>query len=330
MNKNKIFTYILIFFILAISIVFCFCLRKKNENKLTKKIKISEPTRSVFYAPQYVALELGFLEEEGIKAEIITANGSNKVMTAVLSGQSDIGLSGLETVIFVAKENKNDFPLLFAKLTKKDGSFLIGREKSEWKDLKGKSIIAGRIGSMPEMCLEYVLRQKCILQNVKLLNNIQFDLMPAAFLQGIGDYITLFEPLASEFEQKGFYIISSIGKELEEIPYTCYCASRNYIKNNFDLIEKFVKSVYRSQIWVKNHSSEEISNAIKKYFPDTNSELLAKTIENYKKLDVWSENPAINKFEYDTAQKIVLQAGQIDEETEFEKIYINDFAAKYS
>ncbi|MDR1364753.1 MAG: ABC transporter substrate-binding protein [Oscillospiraceae bacterium] len=321
--KRKKIIYILIT-ILFIFILILFCI-KKQTNKY-HIIKISEPTRSVFYAPQYIALELGFFKEENLNIDIVTVCGSDKVMTSVLSGQADIGLLGSEAVMYVANEGKEDYPVLFAKLTQKDGSFLIGRTADS--DLSNKTIIAGRKGSMPEMCLEHVLKKRNIFNSVKLLNNIQFDLTSAAFLQGKGDCMTLFEPLASNFEQKGFSILASIGEECETLAYTCYCASKSRIENNSDEIESFTRAIYKSQIWTENHSSEEIVNVLNKYFPDSNSDLLLSSVKRYKKLEVWSKNPIIEKNEYKTIQKIALEAGQINKIIEFEKIYISHFAEK--
>ncbi|GAE87318.1 ABC transporter substrate-binding protein [Acetivibrio straminisolvens JCM 21531] len=216
-------------------------------------VRLSEVTRSVFYAPQYVALNLGFFEEEGIKIDLTNGQGADKVMTAVLSGQADIGFSGPEAAIYVYNEGKEDYAVVFAQLTKRDGSFLVGRKPEpdfKWENLKGKTIIGGRKGGVPEMTLEYVLKKNSLLPGVDVFidTSVQFALMAGAFTGGQGDYVTLFEPVASTVEKEGKgYIIASIGEESGEIPYTAYYASKSYIEKNRDIIQKFTNAIYRGQ-----------------------------------------------------------------------------------
>jgi NitT/TauT family transport system substrate-binding protein len=342
MKKHKLWIYILIFSAIFIIAVLHFNKKKSKDNLI--KIKVIEPTRSVFYSPQYAAIELGFFKKEGLDVEIMTAGGSDKAMASVLSEQSDIALLGIEAVVYVFNEGRKNFPILFAQLTKKDGSFLIGKSndwelienfgkqsgipKINWQALKGKSIIAGRIGGMPEMCLEHVLKNKKIFDEVELLTNIKFDLMGPAFLSGTGDYVMLFEPLASDFEKKGYVILSSVGTECEEITYTCYCASKDYIDKKPDNIQKFTNAIYKAQTWIANHGDEEIADAMLKYFPDSDKKLLLSSVKNYKAIQVWAENPLIKKQNYDTVQQMALEAGLIKQKTELNEIYNENFALK--
>ena len=197
----------------------------------TATVRLSEVTHSVFYAPQYVALEQGFFADEGLKIELSNGGGADKVMTAVVSGQADIGLAGPEASIYVAQQGKEDPPVIFAQLTRRDGSFLVGRSDGpfRWEDLRGSTIIGGRAGGVPEMTLEYVLRQHGLTpgEDVTVDTSVQFNMMAGAFTGGGGDYVTLFEPTATEVEQAGKgYILCSIGQESGEIPYTAYFANR--------------------------------------------------------------------------------------------------------
>lgn len=226
MSKIKLVSAILLIIIL-LSALLVGC--KKDE---LKTIKLVEVTHSVFYAPQYVAISKGFFEEESLKVELINGQGADKCMTAILSGEADIGFMGPEASIYVYNQGKEDYAVNFAQLTQKDGSFLVGREKDPnftFDKLQGKSIIGGRIGGMPEMTLEFVLKKYGLQPgvDVEVRTDIQFAMMAGAFTGGEGDYVTLFEPVASELEKEGKgYIVASIGKEGGYIPYTCYSAKK--------------------------------------------------------------------------------------------------------
>ena len=242
------------------------CSNKKNTKESV--IKLNEVTRSVFYAPQYIAINQDFFKDEGIDIDITTGQGADNVMTAILSGQTDIGLCGPEASIYVYNQGKEDYSQVFAQLTKRDGSFLVSKnpnEKFSWNDVKGKTIIPGRKGGVPFMTLEYVLRHNGIDPNkdVTLDDSIKFDLMAGAFTGGNAEYVTLFEPTASMTQDAGKgYIVASVGKEAGEVPYTAYCAKKSFIEGHKDIIEKFTKAIYKGQQWVKTHTEKEIAESI--------------------------------------------------------------------
>ncbi|ADU73257.1 NitT/TauT family transport system substrate-binding protein [Acetivibrio thermocellus AD2] len=297
-------------------------------------VRLNEVTRSVFYAPQYVALNLGFFEEEGLKIDIASGQGADKVMTAVLSGQADIGFSGPEAAIYVYNEGREDYAVVFAQLTKRDGSFLVGRKPEpdfKWENLKGKTIIGGRKGGVPEMTLEYVLKKNNLIPGVDVYidTSVQFALMAGAFTGGQGDYVTLFEPVASTVEKEGKgYIITSIGKESGEIPYTAYYASKSYIEKNKDIIQKFTNAIYKGQKWVETHTPEEIADVIKPSFPDSDKETLITVAKRYKETDVWNKDPILKKESLDLLQEVMSMAGELKKEAPYEKIVTTEFAEK--
>ena len=309
----------------------------KNENKkeeTLKKIRVNEVTRSVFYAPQYVAIANGYMKEEGLDIELTTGQGADKVMTAVLSGQSDIGFAGPEAAIYVYNEGKEDYCEVFAQVTKKDGSFLIARQKTNnfsWQDLKGRTIIPGRKGGVPYMTFEYVLKKNGLdpQKDLVLDDSIKFDLMAGAFSAGNADYVTLFEPTATMTEDAGKgYIVASVGSYAGEIPYTAYFAKKSYIEKNSDIIQKFTNAIYKGQKYVEEHTMEEVAKLIKDFFPDTDVDLLAKVLQSYKDIDAWMTNPKMKEEAYNKLQEVMEEAGELEKRAPFDKVINNSFAEK--
>lgn len=308
----------------------------RENNEEIHKIQLNEVTRSVFYAPQYVAISKGFFEEEGLKLEITTGQGADKVMTAILAGQSDIGLCGPEAAIYVYNEGKEDYIEVFAQLTQKDGSFLVSKEQTNnfsWQDLKGKTVIPGRKGGVPYMTLEYVLKQNGLNPKTDLVldDSIKFDLMAGAFTGGNAEYVTLFEPTASMTEDaKKGYIVASVGEAAGEVPYTAYCAKKSYIANNKDIIESFTKAIYKGEQWVKEHTASDIARTIQEFFPDTTVESLENSVQKYKDIDAWKENPILKEDAFDKLQLIMTEAGELEQKAPYDKIVNNTFSEKVS
>ena len=309
------------------------CNTKEQPQDLVT-IELNEVTHSVFYAPQYAAMELGFFEEEGLRVELTNGGGADKVMTAVLTGGSDIGLAGPEASIYVYGEGREDHCVVFAQLTKRDGAFLVSREPDpdfDWKDLAGSYVIGGRAGGVPLMTFEYLLRQKGLTPNVDLTvdSSVQFNMMAGAFTGGTGDYVALFEPTASLLEREGKgYILASIGEQAGEVPYTAYFASKSYIEQNPDIIESFTRAVYKGQQWVKEHSAEEIAQAIEPYFPDTDLELLTAVTQRHKDIDAWNDTPIMKQSSFDKLQEIMEQAGELSARVPFDEVVDNSFGEK--
>lgn len=304
-----------------------------GEKKLTK-VRLSEVTHSIFYAPQYAALNLGYFKDEGLDIELVNGQGADKVMTAVLSGQVDIGFSGPEACIYVYNEGKEDYALVFAQLTQKDGSFLVGRKPEpdfKWSDIKGKNVIGGRKGGVPEMTLEYVMRKNGVTpgKDVNVDTSVQFALMAGAFTGGNADYVALFEPVASLLEREGKgYIVASVGKDSGELTYTSYYAKKSYIKKNPEIIQKFTNAIYRGQLYVDSHSPEEIADVLKPSFTDSDKELLTTVVKRYKEQDTWCRNPIMKKEAFELLQEVMTQAGELKKPVAHETISDNSFAKK--
>ena len=331
--KKKIIIVVAILVIVAVIVgVIVTKNNSKNTNNGATVIKMNEVTRSVFYAPQYVAINNGYFKDYGIEIDLTTGQGADAVMTSVLSGESQIGFAGPEASIYVYNEGKEDYTQVFAQLTKRDGSFLVSKEKIDnfdWKMLKGKTVIPGRKGGVPYMTLEYVIKKNGLTpgKDLKLDDSIKFDLMASAFTSGNADYVTLFEPTASNIQKMGKgYIVASVGKESGEIPYTAYFAKKSYIENNEEIIQDFTNAIYNGQRWVEEHSAEEIAEVIKDFFPDTDKELLVTAIQSYKDIDAWNDTPVLKQESFDKLQEVMSLAGELKEKAPYEKIVNNKFA----
>ncbi len=335
MKKNIILVIIII--VILIGVVISVNTNKtevKNDTVEKIKLNVSEVTRSVFYAPQYVAISQGFFEECGIEIDLTTGQGADAVMTSVLSNQCQIGFAGPEASIYVYNEGKTDYTQVFAQLTKKDGSFLVARNDTEnfsWQDLKGKTVIPGRKGGVPYMTLEYVLKKNGINPETDLIldDSIKFDLMAGAFSAGNADYVTLFEPTASNTEEQGKgFVVASVGEASGEIPYTAYFAKKSYINENKEIIQNFTNAIYKGQLWVEDHSATEIAETIQTFFPDTDIPKLANSIQKYKDIDAWNETPVLKEEAFNRLQEVMTMAGELEKTAPYNEIVNNEFAEK--
>jgi NitT/TauT family transport system substrate-binding protein len=331
---KKYLIIVLVIIIVAAGIATYILLNRNTETAGLQKIRVNEVTRSVFYAPQYVAISKGYFAEEGLEIELTTGQGADKVMTAVLANQSDIGFAGPEASIYVYNEGKEDYTQVFAQMTQKDGSFLVSKEKTDnfsWQDLKGKTVIPGRKGGVPYMTFEYVLKQNGLdpKKDLVLDDSIKFDLMAGAFAGGNAEYVTLFEPTASATEKadKG-YIVASVGEASGEIPYTAYFTKKSYIEKNPNIIQGFTNAIYKGEQWVKSHSAKEIAEAIVDFFPDTDLTMLEAALQSYIDIDAWRDNPVLKQESFALLQKVMKEAGELEKEADYGKVVNNSFAEK--
>ncbi len=323
--KLKILSFVMLLVMLSTLFIGC-----KDETQTV--LKVNEVTHSIFYAPFYAAIELGFFEEKNIKIELTNGGGSDKSMTALITGQADIGFMGPETAVYVYNEGQQDYPVVIAQVTQRDGSFLVGKTPDKnftWDKLKGKSIIGGRTGGMPEMTLEYALRKNGMEPNVDLTvrTDVSFDLMGGAFLSGSDDYVALFEPSASlmEMANEG-YIVASVGAETDYVAYTAMMVTQSFKNENKDLVQDFVDALYKGQIWVSEHTSKEIAEAIAPSFPDSDIALITNVVENYKKINAWKTDPVCNEADFNQLIKVITDAGISVKNADYNKIVDNSFA----
>ena len=326
--KKKVIIWIvagILVFLLAALVLFDLNKEDSKDKKLTE-VTLAEVTHSIFYAPQYVAIEKGYFEEVGIDIELILTSGADKVTAAVLSGDADIGFCGSEGTIYVYQGGEKDYLKTFAQLTQKDGSFIVSREKIKdftLEDLKGKEILGGRAGGMPEMTLEYALKENGIdpKKDVNINTSIEFASMGGAFIGGEGDFVTLFEPNALELEKEGYgYVVASLGELGGIVPYTSYSARISYIEENKELIENFTKAIQKGIDYVHNHSDEEVAKAIINQFPDTSIEDIAKVVKRYRNIDAWPKTTEFSEDSFNHLQDIMIDYGAIDEKAPYAKL----------
>jgi len=325
---NKIWVGIISFLLITVSLFLVFDKKEKSE---LKKVKVAEVTHSVFYAPQYVAHSLGYFKDENLDVEIILTAGADKVTAAVLSNDVNIGFCGSEATIYVYNEGEKNYLVNFAGLTKRDGSFLVSRTKEDnfsVKDLVGKHVLGGRKNGMPEMTLEWALKENDVEPNsVNIDTSVAFSAMAGAFIGGTGDYVTLFEPQALQLEKQGYgYVVASVGELGGIVPYTVYNARKSYIENNPDVIKGFTKAIQKGLDFVHNRTEEEIVKVIIDYFPDTSMEDLIKIIKRYKDSDSWYKTTYIEKSDFEHVKEIMKSAGALEKDAPYDKLVDTSFS----
>lgn len=297
------------------------------NGKKTNTIRVAEVTHSVFYAPQYVADALGYFDDEGLDIEIILTSGADKVTAAVLSGDVEIGLCGSEATIYVYNGGEKDYLVNFSALTKRDGSFLLSRENIENFDvsmLEESHIIGGRKGGMPAMTLEYAIKKNGVnFDNLTFDTSIAFASMQGAFIGGTGDYVSLFEPNASQVEEEGYgYVVASIGELGGVVPYTAYNAKKSFIEKNPDVIKKFTKAIQKGLDYVHNHSDLEVADVILSYFPDTSIDKLTNIVKRYRDIDAWFNDTLISEEDFIHIEEIMESAGELEKRAPYDKLVL--------
>ncbi|WP_156418983.1 ABC transporter substrate-binding protein [Fictibacillus sp. FJAT-27399] len=308
------------------------CSSDNSEKQKRDKVRIAEVTRSIFYAPQYVAIEKGFFKDEGIDIDLKTTWGGDKTMTTLLSNGADIALVGSETSIYVDAQGSSDPVINFAQLTQTDGTFLVARKKPNyfsWNQLKGSTFLGQRKGGMPQMAGEFSLKKHGIdpHKDVKLIQNIDFANIANAFASGTGDYVQLFEPQASLFEQKGIgHVVASFGEESGKLPYTSYMSKQSYIKKHGDVLKRFTKALYKAQLYVETHSAKETATLIAPYFEDTSVDLIEKVVDRYKGQHSYAVNPILEEGAWSNLQAVMKEAGELPKKADYNKLVNTTFS----
>lgn len=306
---------------------------EETEQKELVKVTLNEVAHSIFYAPMYVAVEEGYFQEEGIDLTLVCGFGADKTMTAVISGEADIGFMGSEASIYTYAEGATDYVVNFAQLTQRAGNFLVAREEMPdftWEDLKGHLVLGGRKGGMPEMVFEYILKENGIdpATDLEINQNIDFGSTAAAFSEGQGDFTVEFEPGATTLESEGKgYVAASLGEDSGYVPYTAFSAKQSYIDENPDVIQGFTNALQKGMDYVQNHTPEEIAAVIEPQFPETDLETITTIVTRYYDQDTWKSNLIFEESSFDLLQDILESAGELEERVPYDDLVTTEFAA---
>lgn len=319
--------------IIAIIVIGSIFLSKNKKDDNLKNVKVAEVTHSIFYAPQYLADALGYFKDEGLTVEFILTPGADKVTSAVLSDDVDIGFCGSEATIYVYNNGEKDYLVNFAGLTKKDGSFLVSREDIKdfsIKNLVGKHLIAGRKAGMPAMTIEYAINKGGIkTEELNFDTSYDFSATTGAFIGGEGDFVALFEPTASSMVKQNYgHIVASVGELGGVVPYTAYNAKKSYIKNNEDVVKGFSNAINKALDYVHSHSALDVAKKISTYFPDSSINDLETMVQNYMDIDAWFDTTYIEEKDFEHIQEIVENAGELTKRAPYNKLVITKYAKK--
>ena len=307
------------------------CGSKNGSQEGGQEVVLNEVAHSIFYAPMYVAIEEGYFEDEGITLTLVTGFGADKTMTAVLTGEADIGFMGSESTVYTYAGGTDDYVVNFAQLTQRAGNFLVAREPIDnfsWKMLIGKDVLGGRAGGMPEMVFEYILEMNGIdPTEVNIDQSIDFGSTAAAFSGGQGEFTVEFEPHATSLELQGQgYVVASLGEDSGYVPYTAFSAKKSYLEKNKDTVQAFTNALQRGMDYVQSHSPEEIADVIAPQFAETDLETLTKIVARYYEQDTWKENLIFEKSSFDLLQNILEDAGELENRVPYEDLVNTEFA----
>ena len=325
---KKIVSIVLAVSMLAVCVTGC----KTTTRKQLKPVVLNEVAHSIFYAPQYAAIELGYFDSEGLELTLVNGGGADKVMTALVSGEADIGFMGSEASIYTYAGGEKDYAMNFAQLTQRAGNFLVGREAQDnftWADLKGKKVLGGRAGGMPEMVFEYILKKNGIdpAADLTIDQSINFGLTAAAFTSNDADYTVEFEPFATGLEKEGNgHVIASLGVDSGYVPYTAYSVRKSYLEKNPETIQKFTNAIQKGLEYVNTHSAEEIAKVIQPQFKETDEDTIATIVGRYKDQDTWKGDTVFEKDSFELLENILEEAGELNERVPYDKLVTTEFS----
>ncbi len=331
--KHKLRFLCVLITVCSLLCIFTGCKHNEKPTETRTKVVLNEVAHSIFYAPQYAAIELGYFEEEGIDLQLDTGFGADKVMTALVSGNADIGFMGSESSVYVYQEGQKDYAVNFAQLTQRAGNFLVAREDTDnfsWEDLKGQTVLGGRKGGMPQMVFEFILKQNNIdPSEIDIVQNIDFGSTAAAFSGGQGTYTVEFEPHATSLEAAGDgYVVASLGVDSGYVPYTAYCVKKSYLDEHPDIVQSFTNAIHKGLLYVNSHSAKEIADVIAPQFAETDVKTIETIVSRYKEQDTWKNDTIFQSESFDLLLDILEDAGELEERVPYDKLVVTEFSEK--
>ncbi len=327
--KNKLIALTLCLLLTAACLGGC---KKSSGGEHLTSVTLYEVAHSIFYAPQYAAIELGYFADEGIDLTLVNGAGADKVMTALISGDADIGFMGSEASIYTYAGGNEDYAVNFAQLTQRAGNFLVSREPMEnfsWQALKGHTVLGGRAGGMPEMVFEYILSPHGIdpKTDLDIDQSISFGLTAAAFMENDADFTVEFEPHATALEQSGDgYVVASLGVDSGYVPYTAYCAKKSYFDRHEDVIQAFTNAIQKGLDYVNTHTAEEIAETIAPQFAETDVKTIAVIVGRYLEQDTWKGDAIFAESSFDLLQNILTDAGELEKKVPYADLVTTKYA----
>lgn len=328
--RKRLLAFTLMITLVILSFVGC----SPKEETGNTKVVLNEVAHSIFYAPMYVAIENGYFTEEGIDLELVCGFGADKVMTAVLSGEADIGFMGSESSIYTYNEGATDYVVNFAQLTQRAGNFLVARDEMDdftWNDLKNTTVLGGRKGGMPQMVFEYILKQQGLdpEKDLTINQNIDFGSTAAAFSEGQGDFTVEFEPHATSLESAGKgYVVASLGEDSGYVPYTAFSAKKSFMEEHPEIIQSFTNALQKGMDYVQSHTPKEIAKIIAPQFPETDLDTITTIVKRYYDQDTWKADLIFEKESFDLLQNILDSAGELSKRAPYMDLVDTTFAKK--
>ena len=333
--KKRILAFFTIMVLASCTLFACAPAEETNgetNGETGTKLVLNEVAHSIFYAPMYVAIEEGYFADEGLDVTLVTGFGADKTMTAVLSGEADIGFMGSEASIYTYNEGAKDYVVNFAQLTQRAGNFLVAREEMpdfKWEDLKGSYVLGGRKGGMPQMVFEYILKENGIdpASDLEINQSIDFGSTAAAFTDSEADYTVEFEPHATSLEAEGKgYVVASLGEDSGYVPYTAFCAKQSFIKENEEAIQGFTNALQKGMDYVNSHTPEEIAKVIQPQFKETDLDTIVTIVTRYYEQDTWKSDLIFEKESFELLQDILDSAGELERRAPYEDLVTTKFA----
>jgi NitT/TauT family transport system substrate-binding protein len=276
---------------------------------------VIEPYRSIFYAPQFVALHRGEFTAEGLDVTVRTAPQSGGTVHALLDGTADLAMGGIMRSLELADRTGQHLPH-FAEVNSRNGFFLLARAPRPgfaWRDLTGRTVISFAGAPTPYYCMLSVLRRHGVDPGgVTFVRDLPGDEAVAAFRSGRGDFLEAGQPTTEELiEARQAHLVASMGEATGHVPFSSYMATPDRLRTDRGTLVRFTRAVARAQRWMASARAVEIADTIAPAFPAIPSPVRARAVERYLRQGTWAVEPVIARDSYEALQQILFDGGFI-------------------